>query len=179
MSPDESGSCIFLHHLLYLEAAKHSRAVHMKEPGTITRLLKSWQAGSEEAYQQIFSMTIDTLRGIAGNHLNQESDKNYSTLSLINDAFTHLAETGLVQFNDRKHFFNFFGMVMRRKVIDKARSLQTEKSGGKIETVDLAEGMTLAISPTDTEEMLDRFQTKICWQEVELNYSYPWPPELL
>ncbi len=83
------------------------------------------------------------------------SENSYSTLSLINDAFTDIAETGLVQFKDRKHFFNFFGMVMRRKVIDKARALKAEKSGGKVETVDIAEGMTLAISPTDTEEMLD------------------------
>ncbi len=36
----------------------------MDEPGTITRLLKNWQEGSEEAYQQIFTMTIDILRGI-------------------------------------------------------------------------------------------------------------------
>ncbi|MDJ0839075.1 MAG: ECF-type sigma factor [Acidobacteriota bacterium] len=126
----------------------------MTEPGTITRLLRSWQAGSEEAYQQVFAKTIDVLRGIAGNYLNKEK-QDYATLSLINDAFAHLAEKELVNFKDRKHFLRFFSMVMRRKVIDKARALQTQKSGGLIQTVDIAEGVTLAITPTKTEEILD------------------------
>lgn len=127
----------------------------MDQPGKITRLLKAWQAGDDLAYQQLFEITIDALRAIAANVKRDERVASYSTCSLVHEAFLHLRSSHSVAIQDSAHFFKLFSKIMRNRIIDQARRIRSEKRGGKLHVVELAEGYTIPVSPLDAEEFLD------------------------
>lgn len=95
-------------------------------PGDITILLQKWRLGDREAESRLFELLIPDLRRIAGYYLRGERPGHsmQSTL-LVNEAFLRLVNTKDIDWQDRKHFFALAARIMRRFLIDHARSKQT------------------------------------------------------
>ena len=95
-------------------------------PGEITILLQRWKSGDREAESRLFEVLIPDLRKIAGYCLRGERRGHslQSTL-LVNEAFLRLAAAKQIDWQDRGHFLAVAARIMRRYLIDHARSKHT------------------------------------------------------
>jgi len=104
----------------------------------ITQLLIDWNGGSQEALEKLLPLVERELRRIARRHMRRE-DTNHTlqTTALINEAYLKLVKQRGVQWQNRAHFFAIASQLMRRVLLDHARTQQRLKRGGGAEQVDL------------------------------------------
>jgi RNA polymerase sigma factor (TIGR02999 family) len=99
-----------------------------KLPGEITALLRLWNEGDRKALASLASLAYDDLRNIAQRHLRRES--RFHTLQatgLVNELFIRLIRQSEVNLSDRRHFYAFAAMMMRRILTDYARQALSQK----------------------------------------------------
>lgn len=96
------------------------------ESGQITLLLRRWQNGDKDAEEQLFQLLLPELRKIAGRCFRHErSDHTLQPTAILNEAFLRLAAIKGIEWQDRGHFLALAARVMRRLLIDYARSRPT------------------------------------------------------
>ena len=105
---------------------------YMDEPSpNITRMLKAWGAGDEDALDELIAVVHDELHRIAARHLRRERHGHtLQTTDLLNEAFEKLVQKKDVKWKDRTHFFALAAQIMRRILIDHARTRLSAKRGG-------------------------------------------------
>jgi RNA polymerase sigma factor (TIGR02999 family) len=97
-------------------------------PGEITALLRLWNEGDRKALASLASLAYDDLRNIAQRHLRRES--RFHTLQatgLVNELFIRLIRQSEINLSDRRHFYAFAAMMMRRILTDYARQALSQK----------------------------------------------------
>jgi RNA polymerase sigma factor (TIGR02999 family) len=100
-------------------------------PGEITRLLIAWRNGERDALNQLVSAVYLKLRRLARRAMRRQPGQHtLQTTALINEAFLKLAQTADVSCHDRTHFFALCAQLMRRILVDSARSRLSAKRGG-------------------------------------------------
>ena len=100
-------------------------------PGEVTQILQELGSGRREAlnevmplvYRQLWQKARLYLRGQSPGHTLQPT-------ALINEVYLKLSESSQLSFENRAQFFWFAGLLMRRILIDYARSRQSLKRGG-------------------------------------------------
>jgi RNA polymerase sigma factor (TIGR02999 family) len=96
----------------------------------VTALLVAWSIGDEQARDQLLPLVYDELREIAHRYLSRERrDHTLQTTALVHEAYLRLIDQRAVQWQNRAHFFGVAAQLMRRILIDYARSHQTAKRG--------------------------------------------------
>jgi len=106
----------------------------------ITRLLNAWRNGDESALENLIPVVYDDLRRIAHHHMrNEKSGHTLQTTALVNEAYLRLVGMDDVRWQDRVHFFAISSRLMRRILVDFARSRQYLKRGGKMQHLSLDE----------------------------------------
>jgi RNA polymerase sigma factor (TIGR02999 family) len=119
----------------------------------ITGLLIDWNNGSAEALEKLMPMVENELRRIAARHMRHENPGHLlQTTALVNEAFLKLADQRAVNWQNRAHFFALASQLMRRVLLDHARSQHRTKRGGEALHVDLEE--VAVMSPQKTEELI-------------------------
>jgi RNA polymerase sigma factor (TIGR02999 family) len=114
----------------------------------ITDLLKAWGAGDQTALDRLAPAIDQELRRLAKGYLKREpADQTLQTTSLINEAYLRLIEIRDVLWQDRAHFFAISAQIMRRILVDAARSRRAEKRGGRLPHVPLEEAMIAETVP--------------------------------
>src|SRR5438067_12747075 len=102
----------------------------------VTRLLWAWSQGDEGALQTLIPMVYRELRRLAHRYMRQERPGHtLQTTALIHEAYQRLIDTPHVGWQDRTHFFAVCAQLMRRILVDYARSRHYQKRGGGIELV--------------------------------------------
>lgn len=97
----------------------------------VTRLLRRWSEGEEEASGRLMEIIYDDLKAIAHGRLRAErSGHTLRTTALVHEAFLRLAETRDTDWRDRAHFFAVASRVIRHVLVDYARSRTAQKRGG-------------------------------------------------
>lgn len=92
-------------------------------PTEITRLLQQWREGDTEAESHLFELLMPDLRRMADRYFrNERRGHTLQPTALINEAFLRLARAKNIEWNDRGHFFAIAATIMRRYLIDYARS---------------------------------------------------------
>jgi RNA polymerase sigma factor (TIGR02999 family) len=95
----------------------------IKDPGIVTELLQQWRTGDREAESQLFELLMPDLRTIAARCFRGErSGHTLQPTALVNEAFFRLARAKNIDWQDRGHFFAIASVIMRRLLIDYARS---------------------------------------------------------
>jgi RNA polymerase sigma factor (TIGR02999 family) len=108
----------------------------------ITDLLKAWGAGDQTALDRLAPAIDHELRRLAKAYLKREpADQTLQTTALINEAYLHLIEIRDLPWQDRAHFFAISARIMRRILVDAARSRRAGKRGGRLPHVPLEEAM--------------------------------------
>ena len=94
-----------------------------ESPGEITILLHRWQGGDKEAESQLFQLLMPDLRRIAGCCFRGERPGHtFQPTALVNEAFLRLAAAKHIEWQNRAQFLAISARVMRRLLIDHARS---------------------------------------------------------
>jgi RNA polymerase sigma-70 factor, ECF subfamily len=93
------------------------------DAGNITRLLHDWQTGDPQAESQLFEMLVPDLRQMARRYFQREREGHtLQPTALVNEAFLRLVRARNLDWQDRGHFLAVAARVMRRCLIDHARS---------------------------------------------------------
>jgi len=97
----------------------------------VTRLLRAWRAGDDEAFRQIVALVERDLHRIARGCLRGDrANRSLSATELVHEAFIRLVEVDAIDWADRAHFLAMSARAMRRVLVDMARARRAEKRGG-------------------------------------------------
>jgi len=114
----------------------------------ITQLLKAWSEGEATALEKLVPLVYRELRRMARRYMAQERPGHtLQTTALVHEAYMRLAGSTPVSFESRAQFFAVCAQVMRRILVDWARSRQAQKRGGEGEPMQLEEGLVLREEP--------------------------------
>ncbi len=103
----------------------------LKEPENITDLLVSYGRGDKESLDKLMPVVYDELRRQAARYLRREqAGHTLQTTALIHEAYVRLVDQRNVQWQNRAHFFGIAAQMMRRILVDHARTKKRAKRGG-------------------------------------------------
>ena len=109
-------------------------------PQQITQLLKYWGNGDHNARDELMRLVYEKLRHMAHQYMRRESPGHtLQTSALVHEAFLRLVDQSEVQWQNRAHFFGIAAQMMRRILVDHARSRHYAKRGGDVRHVCLDE----------------------------------------
>jgi RNA polymerase sigma factor (TIGR02999 family) len=114
----------------------------------ITRLLQSWNEGDESAIDKLVPLVYDELHRLAQRYMADERPSHtLQTTALVNEAYVRLVDSAHANWEGRAHFFGVCARVMRRILVDWARSRHALKRGGDLHSLDLDEALAVAKQP--------------------------------
>ncbi len=94
-------------------------------------LLRSWQAGDQDALQHLLPLVYDELRRVARRHLRAEREGHtLQTTALIHEAYLRLAHQGPRELEHRGQFIALASHLMRQILVDHARARAAKKRQG-------------------------------------------------
>jgi len=113
----------------------------------ITELLVAWGAGDRAALDKLTPLVYDELHRLAHQYMRRERPGHtLQTSALLNEAFVRLVDQRDVQWRNRAHFFGIAAQMMRRILVDYARSRHYAKRGGGGQRVSLDEAALVSKS---------------------------------
>jgi RNA polymerase sigma-70 factor, ECF subfamily len=111
----------------------------------VTQLLLAWSQGEQEALDKLIPFVYEELRRLAHYYMSGEgAGHTLQTTALVNEAYLRLVDMGQVQWQNRAHFFAVSAQLMRRILVDFARSRNYLKRGGAIQQLSLVEEMVIS-----------------------------------
>jgi RNA polymerase sigma factor (TIGR02999 family) len=120
---------------------------------TVTQLLQAWSSGDQSALQRLIPVVYAELRRIAHRRMSLENPgATLEPTALVNELYLKLAGATGLSFHDRTQFFGLAAQIMRRILVDAARSRGAAKRGGPAEKISLEEGLFTA--PERDREMI-------------------------
>jgi RNA polymerase sigma factor (TIGR02999 family) len=123
---------------------------------SITQLLGSWSSGDQEAAEQLLPLVYEELRRIATRQLRQERGAHtLQATAIVHEAYLRLIGQEGLQWPSRAHFFAFAAHLIRRILVDYARTRNRAKRGGQFDRVTLAEVADLALEKSPDLVALD------------------------
>jgi RNA polymerase sigma factor (TIGR02999 family) len=111
-------------------------------PKDVTQLLVDWGKGDKQALDGLMPLVYDELHRIASRYLRRERQGHtLQTTALINEAYMRLVDQNRVSWQSRAHFFGVAAQMMRRILVDHARSHLYAKRGGGAQKLTLDEAI--------------------------------------
>lgn len=104
---------------------------------TVTQLLSAAEAGDGAAYQRLYALTYDELRGLA-RRVRASGGATLNTTALVHEAYLKLVPRGGPMPHDRLHFFRIAARAMRQVLVDAARRRATRRRGAEVLGFDTA-----------------------------------------
>jgi len=119
----------------------------------VTMLLSQLAEGRQEAVEQLIPLVYDELRRLARSHMRHErQDHTLQTTALVHEAYLKLVRQRDMHWQGRSHFFAIAAQLMRRVLVDHARSHLREKRSGAKVVLPLNEA--LVFSPEHSTQLL-------------------------
>ena len=101
------------------------------EQDQVTQLLLDWSKGDGAAFDELVPLVHSELRRLARRYMRRErAGHTLQTTALVNEAYLRLINQGQVEWQNRAHFFAIAARVMRRILVDYARTRGYSKRGG-------------------------------------------------
>jgi RNA polymerase sigma factor (TIGR02999 family) len=122
----------------------------MGEPASqdVTGLLRAWSRGDEAALQKLMPLVYEELRTAARRYMARErAGHTLQTTALIHETYLRLVDIRQVKWQDRVHFLAICARLMRRILIDFARSRGYQKRGGAAPHVTFDEAALVTAQP--------------------------------
>lgn len=96
-----------------------------------TELLRAWSQGDRSALDRLMPVVYEELHRLARRYMRQERpDHTLQATSLVNEAYLRLIDVHRVEWRDRAHFLAVAAQMMRRILVESARSRLRQKRGG-------------------------------------------------
>ena len=110
----------------------------------ITQMLVDWGNGDDSALEKLTPVVYDELHRLARRYMGRERPGHpLQTSALVNEAYIRLIDWKNVQWQNRAHFFGVAAQIMRRILVDFARSRDYVKRGGGMRNVSLDEASVI------------------------------------
>jgi len=118
----------------------------------VTQLLANWSKGDHSALEQLMPLVYSELRRLAGAYLRRErSNHTLQSTALVHEAFMRLVHQQDVQWRNRAHFYAIAAQMIRRILVDYARSQHAEKRGSGAIKLALDEAMAVPQAGADID----------------------------
>jgi RNA polymerase sigma factor (TIGR02999 family) len=148
----------------------------MSVPANFTQLLTEWRSGQPQALDRLTPLVYDELRRLARNYMRGERGSHtLQATAVVHEAFMRLIQAN-VALQDRGHFFALASRLMRRVLVDHAKSrsrmkrnsgardLLAEETGEMLPPVDFD-----VVALDDALEGLQQMEPRLA-QVIELHY---------
>ena len=148
----------------------------MQVPANFTQLLTEWRSGHPQALDRLTPLVYDELRRLARNYMRGERGSHtLQATAVVHEAFLRLIQAN-VALQDRGHFFALASRLMRRVLVDHAKSRsRIKRNAGIRDLVAEATGETLpaadfdVVALDDALEGLQQMEPRLA-QVIELHY---------
>ena len=129
----------------------------IEEPsGEITNLLKAWSNGNQEALDRLSERVYGELHRMARRFMKNERQGNsLQATALVHEVYLRLVDVGNVEWHQRAQFFAMAAQMMRRILVDAARTRGSRKRGGQAVRVNFEEAAVLVAEPDQSMIALD------------------------
>jgi RNA polymerase sigma factor (TIGR02999 family) len=108
----------------------------------VTHLLRAWGEGEQSALDELVPLVYQEMHRLAQVYMSRErSGHVLQTTALVNEAYIRLVDTTKASWQNRSHFFAICANVMRRILVEWARSRQALKRGGAAVPLELVESL--------------------------------------
>lgn len=108
-------------------------------------LLQAWNNGDASALDQLTPLIYNELEQLAHRYMSRERPGNtLETGAVLNEAFMRMVRWKAARFENRSHFYGLAAQIMRRVLVDHARSRGYQKRGGALRPVSLDEALVIS-----------------------------------
>ena len=109
----------------------------------VTRILRDLEAGDRQAADRLMPVVYDELRRLASHYLkNERPDHTLQPTALVHEAYLRLIDQTRVNWQNRAHFFAVAATMMRRLLVDHARTHNADRHGGSKHKFSLDEAIS-------------------------------------
>ena len=123
----------------------------------VTQLLVAWSKGDQHAFDALMPEVRKELHRLAAHYMAEEPPgHDLQPTALINEAYLRLVDWKNIQWADRAHFFGMAANMMRRVLVDYARSRDRLKRGGEAIQVSFTEAANVPIPQSADVLALDK-----------------------
>ncbi len=133
----------------------------------ITEGLRDWSDNRrDDSADALLKLVYTELHRQAHRYLQKERvGHTLQTTALVHEAYLKLVEQKSVAWESRSHFYAIAATMMRRILIDYAKTKHRVRRGGKHEDLPLENALTIGVGETDfdllaLDEALDRLAAK-------------------
>ncbi|HLK69608.1 MAG TPA: sigma-70 family RNA polymerase sigma factor [Bryobacteraceae bacterium] len=133
----------------------------------VTELLQAWSQGDRAAFDQLAPVIYSELRSLARHYMSRERpDHTLQPTALVHEAYMRLADFRKLQWKNRVHFFAIAAQVMRRVLVDFARSRERRKRGGAVQHLALDDCAALGTRQDSALLALDDALTALAAEDL-------------
>jgi RNA polymerase sigma factor (TIGR02999 family) len=126
----------------------------------VTGLLRAWRDGGRESLDRLMPILEQELRRMAARCMRRErANHTLQATALVNEAYLRLADVERVHWRDRVHFFAVAARMMRRVLVDHARSRGYAKRGGGVAALRFDDALAV---PPDRDANLIELDDALC-----------------
>ena len=113
-------------------------------PQNVTQLLVAWNNGQQDALEQLIPLVYNELHRLAHRYMERERPGHpLQSTALVHEAYQRLINLKDVSWQNRAHFFAVSARLMRRILVDYARSRRYTKRGGEWRHIALNEAVAV------------------------------------
>src|SRR5215208_5321282 len=119
----------------------------MNEQGmeSATQLLIQLSNGNHATVDLLLPLIYDEMRKLAANYLRRERpDHTLQPTALVHETYLRLVDQTRVTWQNRAHFFGVAAQIMRRLLVDHARTKHRDKRGGSAAKLPLDDALNLS-----------------------------------
>ena len=122
----------------------------------VTRMLVALRGGDAEVEHELYQAVYGELHRMAARYMRRERpDHTLQATALIHEAYVDLIDQRHKDWQNRAHFYGVAANVMRRILIDHARTHRTAKRGGRAQKLSLDDALPLTSQQSDELLALD------------------------
>jgi RNA polymerase sigma-70 factor, ECF subfamily len=117
----------------------------MPSRSDITELLLAWTGGDQAALEQLVPLVHHELHRLAKRMMARERPGHtLQPTALVNEVYLRLVDVHRISWRNRVHFLAVSAQIMRRILVEFARSRHRHKRGGGVQSVSLEEALNEA-----------------------------------
>jgi RNA polymerase sigma-70 factor, ECF subfamily len=135
----------------------YNRGKPMETGGAnITKLLLAWGQGDADALAALTPLVYEHLHRLARHYMvGERPGHTLQATALVNEAYLRLVDSSKVRWQNRTHFFALAAQLMRRILVDFARSHGNQKRGAGMHQTTLNESLVISSKPDHDLVALD------------------------
>lgn len=119
--------------------------IFKQDPEEVTELLNKWNKGDDDAHSKLVNMVYQELHGRAENYLRYERrDHTLQPTALVNEVYLRLINQKEISWQNRAQFYGVVAQMMRRVLVDHARSRGADKRGGDMIRVTIDKAVSVS-----------------------------------